>query len=135
MTAAEVVLDASALIRGLQRTSHRAAECVQQVVVGDLTAHVPDLVVPETTNAALRLLRGGRMTPTEAKELIGAVQDLPLAEHRTVTHAQAALVVATNTGLSAYDAFYAVLSDVLEVPLLTADRKLAVAVERAVLVT
>jgi predicted nucleic acid-binding protein len=135
VTVAEIVLDASALIRGLQRTSEAAAEYVRQIVIGDLTAHVPDLVVAETTNAALRLLRSGRMTRSEARELIGAVQDLPVAEHRTATHAQAALAVAVDTGLSAYDAFYAVLSDVLELPLVTADRTLAAAVGRAVLVT
>jgi predicted nucleic acid-binding protein len=135
VTAAEIVLDASALIRGLQRTSDAATEIVRQIASGDLIAHVPDLIVPETTNAALRLLRGGRMTPTEAQEVVDAVRELPLAEHRTATHASAALAVAVDTGLSAYDAFYATVSDVLELPLVTADRTLAAAVERAVLVT
>jgi len=54
-----------------------------------------------------------------------SLRDQPLA---------AALDVAITTGLSAYDAFYAVLSATIGVPLVTADRKLAAAVPGAVLV-
>ena len=80
MTAAEIVLDASALLRGLLGESREAEEIVGGVWDGDVQAHAPDLIGP------------------------------------------------------GYDAFYAVLSEMLELPLVTADRKLAAAVEGSVLV-
>jgi predicted nucleic acid-binding protein len=49
--------------------------------------------------------------------------------------ASAAIDLAVRMGLSAYDAFYAVLAATLDAPLVTADRKLADAVPGAVLVS
>jgi predicted nucleic acid-binding protein len=43
-------------------------------------------------------------------------------------------VPSADRGLTAYDAFYAVLAEALEVPLVTADRRLAAAVPGALLV-
>jgi len=45
-----------------------------------------------------------------------------------------AIELAATSDLSAYDSFYAVLAAALEVPLVTADRRLAAAVPGAVLV-
>lgn len=57
----------------------------------------------------------------------------PIELHSTKPLASTVIEV-VEIGLSAYDAFYALLAQVLDAPLVTADRKLAAAVPGAVLV-
>jgi predicted nucleic acid-binding protein len=134
VTAAEVVLDASALVRGLLRESEEAVEIVQRIAEGRTTAHAPDLIGPETTNALLRLVRAGRSTPHAAATMLEAAAASELARYPSAQFARPAFELAVETGISAYDAFYAVLSGLLELPLVTADRKLAAAVPNVILV-
>lgn len=134
MTPAELVLDASALLRGLQRESEQATALVDALLRGELVAHVPDLVTAEVTNALVRLARAGRLPVADARELAAIVVAAPVVRHETTTLAAAALEFAHATGLTAYDAFYAVLAEALSVPLVTADQKLAGSLPRAILV-
>ena len=127
MTPAEIVLDASALVRGLQRASEDATEIIEGIAEGAVRAHA--------ANALLQLHRAGRSTPEAAVAMLEAAAASALVRHPSAQLNRPAFEFAVATGLSAYDAFYAVLSEVLEMPLVTADRKLAAAVERSVLVT
>lgn len=94
VTAAEIVLDASALVRGLHREAEQAAATMLEAA-----------------------------TASE------------ITRYSSVQFARPAFELAVDTGLSAYDAFYAVLAEALDLPLVTADRKLAAAIEGSVLVT
>jgi predicted nucleic acid-binding protein len=134
VTAAEVVLDASALLRGLLREGEEAHEIVRGVWNGTVRAHAPDLIGPESTHTLLRLVRADRLDLDDARRLTEDIARTPL--HRHPSHGQigAAFEVAQATTLSGYDAFYAVLAETLDVPLVTADRRLASAVEGSVLV-
>ena len=134
VTAAEIVLDASALLRGLLGESREAEEIVGGVWDGDVQAHAPDLIGPESTHALLRLVRAGRLDVDDARRLADDVERTPLDRHYSLGQAIPAFEFARTTGLSGYDAFYAVLSEMLELPLVTADRKLAAAVDGSVLV-
>jgi predicted nucleic acid-binding protein len=58
-----------------------------------------------------------------------------IIRYSSVQFALPALELAVDVGLSASDAFYAVLATMLDLPLVTADRKLAAAVDGSVLVT
>jgi len=135
VTAAEIVVDASALVRGLLRESEHATEIVERIVRGSVGAHAPDLIGPETAHALLRLVRAGRAEPGGAALMLEVAASSGLVRHPSARFTRPALDLALAGGISAYDAFYAVLARLLDVPLVTADRRLAAAVEGAVLVT
>jgi predicted nucleic acid-binding protein len=134
VTAAEIVLDASALVRGVLRESDDATQIVASIAGGSLRAHAPDLIGPETANALVRLVRAGRSTPGAAATMLEAAASSAIVRHPSARFTRPAFELAVATGISAYDAFYAVLSELLELPLVTADRKLAAAVPNVILV-
>ena len=135
MTLSEVVLDASVLVRALLRESDHAFEIVERIGDGSINAHAPDLIGPETANALLQLVRVGHSSPQTAVTMLEAATASKIIRYSSVQFARPALELAVKTGLSAYDAFYAVLARALDIPLVTADRKLAAAVDGSVLVT
>jgi predicted nucleic acid-binding protein len=57
-----------------------------------------------------------------------------LVRHPTAPLSRPAFELASATGISAYHAFYAVLAELLELPLVTAGRELADAMPNAILV-
>lgn len=134
MTAAtELVFDASAVFRGLT-TEGDAEALLGQLGRAEIVGHAPDVIVAELANAVAVSVRVEHRTPAEGDMLFDAFVRSPLVLHPIKPLAAAAIGVAIRTGLSAYDAFYAVLSTTLDVPLVTADRKLAAAVPGSVLV-
>lgn len=134
MTLAEVVLDASVAVRGLVSTDGPARDLVDEVATGATVAHAPDLIVSEVTNA-LRVRVDVARWPVEAARLaLETLLSWPIVIQPCGPLATSALDTATARGISAYDAFYAVLSEALGVPLVTADRRLAAAVPGSVLV-
>jgi len=134
VTAAEIVLDASVLLRGLLGESCEAEEIVGGVWGGVVRAHAPDLIGPESKHAFLRLVRAGRLDEDDARRLADDVERTPLDRHASLGQASAAFEFVQTTGLSGYDAFYAALAEALDLPLVTADRRLAAAVAGSVLV-
>ena len=133
-TTSELVLDASAAVTGLLRGEGSAGEIVAGIASGATAAHVPDIFVSEVTNALAVRVNASRWPITKAVRALEVVLGWPLVIQPCQPIAGAALESATKLGISAYDAFYAVLSSELELPLVTADRKLAAAVPGAVLV-
>lgn len=135
MTAAtELVFDASAVFRGLT-TRGDASGLLDQLGRAEIVGHAPDVIVAELANAVAVSVRFERRSRAEAGQLFEDFVRSPLVLHPIKPLATAAIDVAVRTGLSAYDAFYAVLATTLDVPLVTADRKLAAAVPGSVLVT
>ncbi|MGH3111644.1 MAG: type II toxin-antitoxin system VapC family toxin [Gaiellaceae bacterium] len=132
MTLAELVVDASVVVRGLT-TEGSAAETLERITTGDTRADAPDLLVAELSNALALAVRTGRLELASAQLLLSSVLDGPIVLHPVAALAPAAIELASGTGLSAYDAYYAVLADTLGVPLVTTDRRLGEAVPGAVL--
>jgi predicted nucleic acid-binding protein len=132
--APELVFDASTVVRGLT-TVGDAAELLGRVSKGELGGHAPDVIVAEVANAFTLAVRVERRALGEALQLFAHFERSALELHPIKPMAPAAIDLAVRTGLSAYDALYAVLSTTLNAPLVTADRRLAAAVPGAVLVT
>jgi predicted nucleic acid-binding protein len=135
VTPAEVVLDASVAVRGLLRREGAAAELVDGVAAGATAAHAPDLIVPEVTNALRMTIDVERWSLEAAQQCLDVFLGWPLETQSSRLLAPRALDAASSRGISAYGALYAVLAEALEVPLVTADRRLANAVPDAVLMT
>jgi predicted nucleic acid-binding protein len=133
-TTPDIVLDASAAVRGLLRPEGSATELVDRLASGVMSAFVPDLFVSEVTNALAVRVSARRWPLATAAQALDVVLAWPLVVQQCEPLAQQALDSATTLGLSAYEAFYAVLSQTLGLSLVTADRRLAETVPSAVLV-
>jgi predicted nucleic acid-binding protein len=134
-TTSEIVLDASAAVSGLLSSDGPASEIVAGIASETTHARVPDLFVAEVTNTIAVHVHVAGWATERALRALDVILDWPLVIQPCGPLAPAALEAAARLRISAYDAFYAVLSAELEIPLVTADRKLASAVPGAVLVT
>ncbi|MGH3071754.1 MAG: type II toxin-antitoxin system VapC family toxin [Gaiellaceae bacterium] len=134
MTAADrAVFDASILVRSIVEPNGPAARWVEDADRGSIEAHTAVLAFTEVANALRSYVRAGAMTHDDAREALDALGILPLQLHGAAL-ARAALTAAFELELSAYDGTYAALSELVDAPLVTADRRLAAAVPRAELV-
>ena len=134
MTAARAVLDANVFVRSAVQRSTDARRWLDAVEAEELDGHVPELVYAEVANSLLKYVRAEKMSAGDAVAALETVVALPLRTHRLGKLAPGALALAAETGLSAYDCCYAVLSESMNAPLVTADRRLAAAVRSAELV-
>lgn len=134
MTAARAVLDANVFVRSAVQRSTDARRWLDAVEAEELDGHVPELVYAEVANSLLKYVRVDKMSAGDAVSALETIVALPLRTHRLAKLAPGALALAIETGLSAYDCCYAVLSESMNAPLVTADRRLAAAVPSAELV-
>jgi predicted nucleic acid-binding protein len=95
---------------------------------------VPDLVYGEVANALLRYVRAGRLAATDADEAIRLILEVPLRAVSLRSLAVDALTLAREIGLSVYDATYVLLAEATAATLVTADRRLAAAVDRVAVI-
>ena len=83
----------------------------------------PSILVSELRNVVAGLVRAGRMDMADAVEICRDAQEI-LGDRVAVLPSEPVLEEALNRGLSAYDAEFLVLARLLNVSLLTADRRL-----------
>ena len=101
---------------------------------GTVQGHTAVLAFTEVANALLGYVRVGALTLNDATAALDALAGVPWLLHGTEL-ARAALGTALDLGLSAYDGTYAALAESLDVPLVTADRRLAAAAANAELLS
>jgi len=105
--------------------SERALDSIAAVGGGESDGVAPGLVWLEVANAFAGYVRHGRLTPGQARRARESTLHLPLRTTPSVELAAPSFAVALDRGLSVYDACYAVVAEVEQALLVTADRKLA----------
>lgn len=117
-----IVVDASAILEFLLRTS--LADAVdQRVFEPGQTLHAPHLLDIETAHALRRYARAGAGT---AERCLIALDNLSKLSIQRYSHTVLLpRIWELRHNLTAYDATYVALAEVLDAPLLTSDRRIA----------
>ncbi len=119
-----IVVDASALLEALLRTP--AAEAVEKRLFGAReTLHAPHLLDIEVTQVIRRYAAIGDLDIARGRAALDDLGEFPL---RRYPHGfLLPRVWELRNNLTAYDAVYVALAELLDAPLLTRDRRLAAA--------
>ena len=116
-----IVLDASVAVAGLLVAS-TAGEAARDVLrSGPL--HAPHLLDVEVTSAVRRWVMSGQLTEQEARASLADLRDLSVDRHAHEPFLDRVLDL--RDSLSAYDAMYVGLAELLGAQLVTADQRLA----------
>jgi predicted nucleic acid-binding protein len=119
-----IVVDASILTE-LLATSEASSVIGARVLAPGLALHAPHLVDVEVAHALRRLVAVGDLTAGQGLEAISMMSRLEIARH---PHNELLdRIWALRGNLTAYDAAYVALAEVLDAPLVTRDAELAAA--------
>lgn len=117
-----MVIDASALVELLLNTA--AGQVVARRIADPaIGVHVPHLIDVEVVQALRRMASLGELTSREAETAIDDLQSLDLQRH--AHEPLLGRVWELRQNLSAYDAVYVALAEVLDTKVLTCDGRLA----------
>ena len=117
-----IVLDASAAIDWLLRTS-AGITIDQRIYSRSESVHVPHVLDLEVAQVLRRFVREGSLSSGRADE---ALQDLMLARFTRYPHLQLLpRIWQLRHNLTAYDGAYISLAELLNVPLITRDRRMS----------
>lgn len=128
------VFDASVFVRAVVPLEAGALEWVRRSIGQEVSVSVPALVFAEVGNALCTYAKDGTITLDGALKRLAFVLRMPLDVREVENVAEMAVGAAISSGLTVYDACYAVLAEAEDAVLVTADRRLAAAVSRAELV-
>lgn len=117
-----IVLDASVVVHLLLNTS-LGAQVQQRIAAPELTLHAPQLLDLEVVQVLRRYALTGQLSPKRAAEALQDLADLDVARHDHP--ALVPRIWELRDNLTAYDATYVALAEVLDATLLTADSPLA----------
>jgi predicted nucleic acid-binding protein len=117
-----IVLDASALLEFLLQTP-LGTRVEARLLKDEDEFHSPHLVDVEVTQGLRRLVRAGEVTRSRAAEALADLADLDLHRHPHLDLLSRAWTLREN--LTAYDAMYVALAEVLDAPIITCDAPLA----------
>lgn len=119
-----IVVDASALLEALLRTSNAVA-VERRLFDPQRTLHAPHLLDVEIAQVVRRYAASGEIDPDRGRAALADLSDFPL---RRYPHGfLLPRVWELRNNIAAYDAIYVALAEALDAPLLTCDRRLAVA--------
>jgi predicted nucleic acid-binding protein len=96
--------------------------------------YVPDLFYIECTNILLKYTRRFGRSLEDSRADLADLNRLALKSTPTANLMEEALLLASEKKLTAYDACYAVLAGQLDIPLITADESLALAIKQAIFI-
>jgi predicted nucleic acid-binding protein len=124
-----MVVDASAVLEMLLRTP-LGLEIERQALGSRQTLHAPHLLDVEVVQVIRRFVRSREMPTDRGQAALEDFMDFPIVRHPHELLLMAVWSLRSN--FSAYDAVYVALAELLDVPLLTHDRRLASAASRHV---
>lgn len=127
-----VVFDASALVRALVDLDRAARQWLERIAKHEVVPVWPAHLYAEVANSLVRLARADMIDARRAGRVFGRVRRIP-ANVGPAEALEQAMAVALDRQLTVYDAAYVVLAEALGAPLVTADRRLAEATNRGVL--
>jgi predicted nucleic acid-binding protein len=116
-----IVVDASVVVAALLAAGPEG-DAARAVLEGD-EAHAPHLLDVEATSAARRWVRTGRLSADAARLFLGDLRALAVARHGH--EALLDRMLELRNRVSAYDASYVALAELLDAPLATVDRRLS----------
>ena len=116
------VLDASAVVE-LVFGTRAGVKIRRRLADPALSLHSPELVDLEVLNAIRRYVQSNRVTLDRATTAVRNLSDLDLRRHRHGP--MLGRIWARRANLTAYDAAYVTLAEILDGPLLTTDDRLA----------
>lgn len=117
-----IVLDASAAIEWLLQTA-TAAKMDRRIFARSESLHAPHLLDVEVAQVMRRYVRDKTLTIERAEQALEDLNDLPL--NRYAHDFLIPRVWELRASLTAYDALYVSLAEILKAPLLTCDRRIA----------
>lgn len=126
------VVDASVGVKRLRlKEAHwrQARALVDSAGANTGMRFVPDLFDLECTHAVVKLHRRAELSRGESLEAVRLLHRLPLARVPSRPLLREAARLAVGSGISACDAVYVTLAVALDVPLVTADERLARSME------
>jgi predicted nucleic acid-binding protein len=126
MNSANIIIDASVIIKWLLPDEEdKIALKIKQDFDGMiLTIIIPHLTYYEIGNVLKTAIKRERISENSAKKLYSALIDLEFVVYATKDLFALALSKSIDFDISVYDASYIALAEYLQVPFLTADRKL-----------
>ena len=117
-----IVVDASALLEMLLQTQ-RANQLMQRALEPSQRLHAPHLLDVEVTQVLRRLAQRKEITIARAEQALNDLTHLLVERHEH--RALLPRVWQLRDSLTAYDAVYVALAELLGAPLLTCDGKIA----------
>jgi predicted nucleic acid-binding protein len=118
-----IVVDASAAVTMFLNLGSRAARVRERLGRTAEEVHIPHLFDVEVLQALRRHSLRGDLSGEQSRLILGLLYDMKAVRY---PHAPlAARMWELRENLTAYDAAYVALAEVLEAPLLTTDRRLA----------
>ncbi len=119
-----IVLDASVVIELVLGTED-GREVARRISDPALTLHVPHLLDVEVAQVVRRYVLAGQISAERGASAVEALTALDLERHPH--EPLLPRIWALRANLTAYDAAYVALAEILDAPLLTRDRRLAAA--------
>lgn len=116
-----IVPDASVVVNALL-DSGRDGALAREVLTASDERHAPHLLDVEVTSALRRWVNAGRLSPQEATAAIADLRDLDVIRHEHGMLLERAITL--HDSVSAYDAMYVALADLVGAELVTADQPL-----------
>jgi predicted nucleic acid-binding protein len=116
------VVDASAVLELLLRTD-KAPRLASRLLGGRESLHAPHLLDLEVAQVLRRYAAAGDLSPERGREALADLADLPL--HRYPHDVLLSRIWELRQNVTAYDAAYLALAEVLVAPLVTCDQRLS----------